>query len=96
MPAAYGLGAMPAALNPDEQRHVLGMQGNIWTEHARTEERVSRMLFPRVAAVAETAWSPAAAKDWTSFADRLPAELARYAQAAVDAFLRGYGTEAAR
>lgn len=74
----YDYEPMPAALNPDEQRHVLGMQGNIWTEHARTEERVSRMLFPRVAAVAETAWSPAAAKDWTSFADRLPAELARY------------------
>ena len=74
----YDYEPMPAALNPDEQRHVLGMQGNIWTEHARTGERVSKMLFPRVAAVAETAWSPAANKDWKSFADRLPAELARY------------------
>lgn len=74
----YDYEPMPAALNPDEQRHVLGMQGNIWTEHARTEERVSKMLFPRVAAVAETAWSPAANKDWKSFADRLPAELGRY------------------
>jgi hexosaminidase len=74
----YGYEPMPTALNADERHHVLGVQANIWTEHARTEERVSKMLFPRVAAVAETAWSPAAAKDWKSFADRLPAELGRY------------------
>ncbi|WP_312165764.1 family 20 glycosylhydrolase [Phenylobacterium sp.] len=74
----YSYEPMPAALNADERHHVLGVQGNIWTEHARTEERVSLMLFPRVAALAETAWSPAAAKDWDGFADRLPVELDRY------------------
>jgi hexosaminidase len=72
----YDYEPMPAALDEDERKHVLGVQANLWTEHVRTEQRASMMLFPRAAAVAESGWS--GAKDWSSFADRLPAELARY------------------
>lgn len=72
----YDYEPMPAQLDADEQKHVLGVQGNLWTEHVRTETVASTMLFPRAAAIAESGWS--ARKDWTSFADRLPAELARY------------------
>ena len=39
-------------------RHILGLQGNLWTEHIRTEARVEAMAFPRAAAVAEVGWSP--------------------------------------
>src|SRR6202012_1316678 len=42
------------------------------------EDRVETMLFPRVAAIAETAWSPGAARGWDGFADRVPAMLGRY------------------
>src|SRR6185312_4099310 len=35
-------------------------------------------VFPRIAALAELAWSPAGAHDWNGFLQRLPAELARY------------------
>lgn len=72
----YDYEPMPAALDADEQKHVLGVQANLWTEHVRTEPVAWRMYFPRAAALAESAWS--GAKDWTSFADRLPAELARW------------------
>jgi hexosaminidase len=73
----YDYEPMPGALNPDERHHVLGLQGNLWTEHVRTEDRASKMFFPRATAIAETAWSPSARKDWKDFADRLPVELAR-------------------
>jgi hexosaminidase len=73
----YDYEPMPAALNPDERHHVLGVQANLWTEHMRTEDRVALMAFPRATAVAETAWSPAERKNWQDFADRLPAELDR-------------------
>lgn len=73
----YAYDPMPAALNEDERHHVLGVQANLWTEHVRTEERASRQFFPRAAALAETAWSPVGRKDWESFADRLPVQLAR-------------------
>jgi hexosaminidase len=64
---------------PEEARHhVLGLQGNLWTEHIRTESRVGWMAFPRAAAVAELGWTPAARRDWYDFRRRLAAMPARY------------------
>ena len=64
---------------PEESRHhVLGLQGNLWTEHIRTEARVGWMAFPRAAAVAELGWTPAARRDWYDFRRRLAAMPARY------------------
>jgi N-acetyl-beta-hexosaminidase len=61
-----------------EQGHVLGVQANLWTEHVRTEANTSYMTWPRAAALAEVAWSPAARIDWEGFEARLPAEFGRY------------------
>ncbi len=74
----YGFDPAPAAIKEEQRKHILGVQANIWTEHIRTPERVEYMTFPRAAAIAEVAWSPAATKDWSSFAERLPALLERY------------------
>ena len=74
----YAFDPAPALLSADERRHILGLQANLWTEHVRTEARAEAMIFPRVAAVAETGWSPASARQWDGFARRLPALLARY------------------
>lgn len=60
------------------QSHVLGVQANLWTEHVRTEADVSYMTWPRAAALAEVAWSSAAAIDWEGFEARLAAEFGRY------------------
>ena len=57
---------------------TLGVQANLWTEHVRTEDRVEAMIFPRLAASAEIGWSAAAARNWTSFTERLPAQMDRY------------------
>jgi len=76
--AVYDFDPAPAALTAEQHDHIIGVQANVWTEHIRTEDRVETMLFPRVAAVAETDWSPRSAHSWDSFADRLPAMLARY------------------
>jgi hexosaminidase len=74
----YRFDPAPASLQPEQRSHILGVQANLWTEHMRTEERVEYMAFPRAAALAEVAWSPAARLDWQDFASRLPAQLARY------------------
>jgi hexosaminidase len=44
----------------------------------RSPDRVEFMTFPRAAAVAEIAWSPAETRNWAGFAARLPAQLERY------------------
>ena len=74
----YRFEPMPEKLTPEQRRHVLGLQGNIWTEHIRTEERVGHMTFPRAAAVAELGWSAPERRAWRDFTRRLSTQLARY------------------
>ena len=74
----YRFEPMPPQL-PEEQRfRVLGLQGNLWTEHIRTEARVGWMAFPRAAAIAELGWTPAARRDWYDFRRRVASMPARY------------------
>ncbi len=74
----YRFEPMPPALTPEQQRHVLGIQANVWTEHIRTEERVGWMTFPRAAAVAELGWSQPARRDWADFQRRVAALPPKY------------------
>ncbi len=74
----YRFDPLPASLTAEQARHMLGIQGNIWTEHIRTEARVGWMAFPRAAAIAELGWSAPARREWKDFTRRLPNLLARY------------------
>ncbi|MCQ9134322.1 beta-N-acetylhexosaminidase [Streptomyces hilarionis] len=61
-------------LTPDEARHVLGAQANLWTEAMEDHTRVDYQAFPRLAAFAEVAWSglPAPAeRDFAGFERRM-------------------------
>jgi len=73
----YAFDPAPPQLTPDEQRHILGLQGNLWTEHVRTEARAAHMAFPRALAVAELGWSPKAKLGWEDFSRRAEADVAR-------------------
>ena len=66
------------SLSVGQQRHVLGVQANLWTEHIRTEDRLEWMALPRAAAVAELGWTPAERRRWPDFLQRLVPMLARY------------------
>jgi hexosaminidase len=66
-------------LAADERRRIIGVQANVWTEYIREQDNVGYAVFPRAAALAELAWSPAAAHDQAGFLTRMPAELGRYA-----------------
>jgi len=61
----------------DEARHILGAQGNLWTEYIPSEEHAEYMAFPRVLALSEVTWSPAASRDFVDFTRRLPWHLER-------------------
>ncbi len=66
----YEFEPTPAELTPQQARHVLGLEGNMWSERA-PQERVDRQVFPRLCALAEVAWSPKEARDWDDFSARL-------------------------
>ncbi len=68
---------MPGALSEQEARHVLGAQGNVWTEYMKTPEQVEYMALPRLLALAEVVWSPREARDWDGFRARLDTALLR-------------------
>jgi len=72
----YAFEPVPGVLTPEEATHILGAQGNVWTEYIATPDRVEFMVFPRMLAMAEVTWSPASARDWARFIARLPAALA--------------------
>ena len=84
----YQFDPAPQALSEPQRKHILGLQANVWTEHIRTEERFEYMTFPRLAALAEVAWSPPERIDWRSFEQRLPSLLARYDRLGVE-YARG-------
>lgn len=73
----YAFEPVPPELTPTEAAHILGAQGNVWTEYLKTPDQVEWMVFPRMLAMAEVTWSPATARDWTSFVERLPGVLAQ-------------------
>jgi hexosaminidase len=73
----YAFDPAPATLTAEQQRHIIGLQGNLWTEHVRTEQRAAWMAFPRMSAVAELGWSRAGPRDLGGFVDRLVPQLER-------------------
>ena len=70
----YRAEPMPQSLSPSERAHLLGVEGTVFTEHIRTEERVGWMTFPRAAAVAELGWSQPSKRDYASFLKRVGAQ----------------------
>ena len=70
----YGFNPIPAELNKEEAKYVLGAQGNVWTEYMKTEEQVEYMIFPRMLAMSEVVWSGPTSDletDYPDFVDRV-------------------------
>lgn len=66
------------AMTPEQAKHVLGAQANLWAEYIATAAESEYMIFPRLAAMAEVLWSPKEARNWNDFTTRLPSLLERY------------------
>ena len=69
----YSYDPIPSVLPPDKTRHILGAQGNVWSEYIKTPEHAEYMVYPRAIAMAEVVWSPAGAKNYAGFVDRFKA-----------------------
>ena len=76
---------MPADLTTEEQKYILGAQGNLWTEYIPTPEKAEYMAFPRGAAIAETTWTPADRKNLQDFLSRMKVQQERYSYMKVNA-----------
>lgn len=78
--SVYAFEPVHPALNENEAKHILGAQGNLWTEFIGTEDYFNYMVFPRMAALSEIDWSPKSARNFENFKSRLPGQYQRYDQ----------------
>ncbi len=67
----YSYNPIPTELSADEQKYILGVQGNVWTEYMKTPEKVEYMAFPRALALAEIGWSPQENRTYEDFRSRV-------------------------
>jgi len=67
----YGYEPVPAELSREEAKHILGAQGNVWTEYMPAGEIVEYRVLPRMSALSEVLWSPEEARDQDDFMKRL-------------------------
>lgn len=72
------------AERPAEVKQILGTQCQLWAEYLKDFRKMQYMAFPRLAAVAEVAWSPQDARNYRDFQRRLAGQYQRYDQLGVN------------
>ena len=73
----YSYEPVPDSLTEAEARHILGAQGNVWTEYMDTPGYVEYMVYPRACALSEVVWSPKKKRNWDDFTRRLKTHFGR-------------------
>lgn len=75
----YEFDPTPAdSLTPEQQKHIIGGQANVWTEYIATEDYCEYMLMPRVSALAEAVWTQKRLRSWDDFSRRMQKQYKRY------------------
>lgn len=74
----YSYEPMPASLTPEEQKYIIGVQANHWTEYIPTLAQLQYMCLPRWAALCEVQWSQPEKKNYQDFLTRLPRLIKNY------------------
>jgi hexosaminidase len=67
----YAYDPVPTELAEEKGHHILGVQGQVWTEYIPTPEKAEYMAFPRACAMAEIGWTPLDQKDFEEFSSAL-------------------------
>ncbi|RVT75290.1 beta-N-acetylhexosaminidase [Flavobacterium sufflavum] len=78
MTKVYHFDPVVDEMTPEQAKHILGAQANLWAEYIESTQESEYMIFPRLGAMAEVLWSPKEARNWNDFTTRLPSLLARF------------------
>ncbi len=84
MEAIYHWNPIPETFTDSMAAQVLGMEAGIWTEFISDPKRLEYMTYPRLAAVAEKAWTYEENLDWELFQQRLEKQYKRYERAGIN------------
>lgn len=69
----YTFPSIPADISPENRKHIIGVQANIWTEYTPKFEHIEYNIFPRLFAISEVAWSPEI-RAWEDFYGRVQSQ----------------------
>ena len=61
----------PLGFSQEQLNNIKGIQANVWTEYVHNDQRLDYMLYPRMCALAECAWTDSENKDYDSFTMRM-------------------------
>jgi len=75
----YAFEPVPSELTAEEAKHILGGQGNVWTEWMPTAKQVEYMVLPRLCAMSEVLWTKRSKRDFQDFSRRLESHYDRLA-----------------
>ena len=75
--SVYAFDPVPRALEARYAHHILGAQGQIWTEYIKGPKQVEYMAYPRMSALAEVLWTPKPRRDFEGFMGRLKTHVYR-------------------
>lgn len=89
----YNYEPMPSSLNEGQRKHIIGVQGCLWTAFIPTFQLLEYMSYPRMAALSEMQWCEPAKRDYKRFSAALPFFLNHYKANGTDFSTRGFDVE---
>ena len=63
----YSYDPIPEVLTKEGADYIQGVQANVWAEYITTAEHMEYMVYPRLLALAEVAWTLPDKKNWEHF-----------------------------
>ena len=66
----YSYNPIPETFTPEQAELMYGVQANLWAEYIPTPEHLEYMIYPRILALAEVAWSAVENKNYEDFHGR--------------------------
>ncbi len=91
----YDFNPVLDSMTVDQEKHVLGAQANLWTEFVPNEAISEFKIYPRLAALAETDWTPKTATDWEDFSERVQELMTRFEYMGIQYSKSSYAVTAA-
>jgi len=74
----YSFNPVPPEIKSEEEKYIIGGQGNVWTEYMPDFKQVEYMALPRMSAMAEVLWTESSNKNYNDFKERLIKQYKRF------------------
>ncbi|GHT55787.1 hypothetical protein FACS189451_12540 [Bacteroidia bacterium] len=68
---SYSFSPIPEGLTPEQEKRILGLGCQMWTEWVPNEQKLHYQVYPRIAAYAEVGWTAPEKKDYNRFQESL-------------------------